>query len=187
MIFQGWRLAGPARRPSLFHRRGGLPAARPAHRCRLRRPLALLGVAAFIGHQPGHLGRAAIGAAALRHHAIKAVIPGQERPEEAPPLPRPGRRPPARVRRLLVQEATPPRTARASWLEQERILAVHLEIPGLRDDLLLCGNTKPTQLRALGKINTRTTRTKRYCPAPDGTLAIMAVLAHGSPYAGQTG
>ena len=75
MIFQWWRLAGPARRPSLLHRRSGLPAARPAHRCRLRRPLTLLGVAAFIGHQPGHLGRAAIGAAALRHHAIKAVIP----------------------------------------------------------------------------------------------------------------
>ncbi len=40
---------------------------------------------------------------------------------------------------------------------------------------------------ALGKINMRTTRTKRYCPAPDGTLAKMTVLAHGSPHAGQTG
>jgi hypothetical protein len=48
-------------------------------------------------------------------------------------------------------------------------------------------HTKPTQLRAPGKINTRTTRTKRYCPAPDGTLARMTVLAHGSPHAGQTG
>ena len=49
------------------------------------------------------------------------------------------------------------------------------------------GNTKPTQLRAPGKINTGITRTKRYCPAPDGTPAKMTVLAHGSPYAGQTG
>src|SRR5580704_9493768 len=49
------------------------------------------------------------------------------------------------------------------------------------------GNTKPTQLRAPGKINTGITRTKRYCPAPDGTLANMTVLAHGSLHAGQTG
>ncbi len=49
------------------------------------------------------------------------------------------------------------------------------------------GNTKPTQLGAPGTINTRTTRTKRYCPAPGGTLARMIVLAHGSPHAGQTG
>jgi hypothetical protein len=55
------------------------------------------------------------------------------------------------------------------------------------DDLLLCGNTKPTQLRAPGKVNTRTTRTKRYCPAPDGTPAKMTVLAHEIPHAGQTG
>jgi hypothetical protein len=40
---------------------------------------------------------------------------------------------------------------------------------------------------APGKINTRTTRTKRYHLAPDGTLAKMIVLAHGSPHAGQTG
>ncbi len=40
---------------------------------------------------------------------------------------------------------------------------------------------------APGKSNTRTTRTKRYCPASGGTLAKMAVLAHGSPHAGQTG
>jgi hypothetical protein len=49
------------------------------------------------------------------------------------------------------------------------------------------GNTKPAQLGDPGKINTRTTWTKRYCPAPDGTLAKMTVLAHGSPHAGQTG
>jgi hypothetical protein len=55
------------------------------------------------------------------------------------------------------------------------------------DDLLLCGNTKPTQLRVPRKINTGITRTKRYCPAPDGTPANMAVLAHGIPHAGQTG
>ena len=48
-------------------------------------------------------------------------------------------------------------------------------------------HTKPTQLRAPGKINTRTTRTKRHCPAPGGTPANMTVLAHGSPHAGQTG
>jgi len=40
-------------------------------------------------------------------------------------------------------------------------------------------NTKPTQLRVPGKINTRITRTKRYCPARDGTLAKIAALAHG--------
>ena len=76
MILQRWRLAGPARRPSL--------SSIDAAVCRLPDPLtaaacagtvALLGVAAFTGHQPGHLGRAAIGAAALRHHAIKAEIP----------------------------------------------------------------------------------------------------------------
>jgi len=55
------------------------------------------------------------------------------------------------------------------------------------DDLPFCGNTKPTQLRAPGKINTRPTRTKRYCPAPDGMPARMTVLAHGIPRAGQTG
>jgi hypothetical protein len=71
--------------------------------------------------------------------------------------------------------------------EVDSVLAVHLEIPVMRDDLLLCGNTKPTQLRSPGKINTRTIRTKRYCPAPGGTLARMTVLAHGSPHAGQTG
>jgi hypothetical protein len=49
------------------------------------------------------------------------------------------------------------------------------------------GNTKPTQLRAPGKINTGITRTKRYCPAPDGTPAKMTVLAHESPHAGQMG
>ena len=49
------------------------------------------------------------------------------------------------------------------------------------------GNTKPTQLRAPGKINTGITRTKRYCSASDGTLAKMSVLAHRSPHAGQTG
>jgi hypothetical protein len=37
------------------------------------------------------------------------------------------------------------------------------------------------------KINTGITRTKRYCPAPDGTLAKIAALAHGNPHAGQTG
>jgi hypothetical protein len=31
--------------------------------------------------------------------------------------------------------------------EVDSVLAVHLEIPGVRDDLLLCGNTKPAQLR----------------------------------------
>ena len=55
------------------------------------------------------------------------------------------------------------------------------------DDLLLCSNTKSTQHRAPGKINTRATRTKRYCPAPDGTPANITVLAHGFPHAGQTG
>jgi hypothetical protein len=59
--------------------------------------------------------------------------------------------------------------------------------PGVGDDLPFAGNTKPTQLRAPGKINTRITWTKRYCPGSDGTLARMAVLAHGSPHAGQTG
>jgi hypothetical protein len=39
------------------------------------------------------------------------------------------------------------------------------------------GNTNPTQLRAPGKISTGITRTKRYCPAPDGTPAKMTVLA----------
>ena len=48
-------------------------------------------------------------------------------------------------------------------------------------------HTKPTQLRAPGKINTGITRTKRYCPASDGALAKIAPLAHGSPHAGQTG
>ena len=31
--------------------------------------------------------------------------------------------------------------------EVDSVLAVHLEIPVVRNDLLLCGNTKPTQLR----------------------------------------
>jgi hypothetical protein len=55
------------------------------------------------------------------------------------------------------------------------------------DDLLLCSNTKSTQHRAPGKINTGITRTKRYCSAPDGMVVKMTVLAHGSPHAGQTG
>jgi hypothetical protein len=54
-----------------------------------------------------------------------------------------------------------------------------------RRDLPLCGNTTPTQLRVPGKINTRTTRTKRHCLAPGGTLASMALLAHGSHHAGE--
>ena len=35
--------------------------------------------------------------------------------------------------------------------EVDSVLAVHLEIPRVRDDLLLCGNTKPTQLRGCGE------------------------------------
>jgi hypothetical protein len=54
-------------------------------------------------------------------------------------------------------------------------------------DQHLCGQHKTNTTPAPGKINTRITRTKRCCPAPGGTLAKMAVLAHGSPHAGQTG
>ena len=51
---------------------------------------------------------------------------------------------------------------------------------GARDDLLFCGQQKTNTTPAPGKINTRTTRTKRYCPAPGGTPANITVLAHGT-------
>ncbi len=42
-------------------------------------------------------------------------------------------------------------------------------------DLAVRGNTKPTQVRPPGKINTGTTRTKRHFPAHDGTTDKMPV------------
>ncbi len=66
-------IAGPRIRASVFTR-STEPGQPPRRACRT---LALLAVAALTGHQPGHLARAAIGAAALAcfYLALSAIRP----------------------------------------------------------------------------------------------------------------